>query len=33
MKIDPKKLLLIAYGGIVIGYGLLFYLKYQESKK
>jgi hypothetical protein len=33
MKLDPKKLLLIAYGGIAISYALMFYLKYKDSHK
>lgn len=33
MKLDSKKLLLIAYAGIAVSYALMFYLKYKESKK
>jgi hypothetical protein len=33
MKLDTKKLLLIAYAGIAVGYGLMFYLKYKEAQK
>jgi|Laugresu1bdmlbdd_1035124.scaffolds.fasta_scaffold04693_2 hypothetical protein len=32
IKLDSSKLLLIAYGGIVLSYGILFYVKYKQSK-
>jgi hypothetical protein len=33
MKLDGKKILLIAYGSVALGYALMFYLKFKESKK
>jgi hypothetical protein len=33
MKVDHKRLLLIAYAGIAVSYILMFYSKYKESKQ